>query len=240
MMKRRVAAVIPAFNEAERIGGTVKSLRDGFLPAVAAHLAPDSSLELVIAVMDDASSDDTAVRADAAGADVVCKLSQRTGKGGALWLGCQSQTADYYLLLDGDLGPSTANAPQLLVPLLCEEADMTIAVLPHQRRGGGTGMVVRLARDGIRRLTGLEMAAPLSGQRALTRGTLKKLRPFADGFGVEVAMTVDAHRSGCIIREMPVDLQHRVTGGDPASRLHRLRQYFEVRAALRRVAHCDR
>ena len=109
---------------------------------------------------------------------------------------------------------------------------MTIAVLPPQGPGGGHGFVVRLAREGIRHLTGWEATQPLSGMRCLNRAALRAGSPLAAGWGVEVGLTVDVLQAGLRVREVPCDLRHRVTGADWRGQLHRAAQYRDVARAL--------
>lgn len=45
-------------------------------------------------------------------------------------------------------------------------------------------------------------------------------------------MTIDLLRRGYRVLEVPCDLQHRVTGTDLRSQLHRARQYRDVALAL--------
>ncbi len=136
------------------------------------------------------------------------------------------------LLLDADLGESAQAAAVLLAPLHEGRADVTVATLPAQP-GGGRGFVVRLARAGIADATGFEAAQPLSGQRALTRDAFEAARPLADGWGIEVGMTIDLLRAGFRLVEVPVDLRHRVTGTDWRAQRHRARQFWGVWRALR-------
>ena len=99
----------------------------------------------------------------------------------------------------------------LVPPVAAGTADMSIAVLPPQRTaGGGHGFVVRLARDGIARLTGWRATQPLSGMRCLTRAAFERASPLARGWGVEVGLTVDVLRAGLRIVEVPCELHHRV------------------------------
>jgi hypothetical protein len=78
---------------------------------------------------------------------------------------------------------------------------------------------------------------PLSGQRAIRRNVLDSVRPLAPGFGVEVAMTIDAVRAGFRVLEVPVAMEHAVTGRDVAGFLHRGRQGLDLlRATLPRLA----
>ncbi len=52
------------------------------------------------------------------------------------------------------------------------------------------------------------------------------------GFGVETGLTIDLLRQGFRVREVEVDLHHRVTGTDVRAQLHRARQYRDVARAL--------
>jgi len=131
-----ISVLIPAFNEADRIEATVCALRTG---------AADQPLTEIL-VVDDGSTDGTALRAEAGGADAVIRQPHQ-GKGAALTLAFESSTGDILLLLDADLGESAAQAAALLAPLLAGEADMAIATFPVvPGRGGGMGFVVKLAR----------------------------------------------------------------------------------------------
>jgi hypothetical protein len=85
----------------------------------------------------------------------------------------------------------------------------------------------------VRRLAGAQIDAPLSGQRAMRVSTLRSLLPFADGWGLELGMTIDAVRAGYRIREIELPLTHRATGLTPAGFLHRTRQFRDIRRAAR-------
>ncbi|NUP45845.1 MAG: glycosyltransferase [Catenulispora sp.] len=234
-----VLVVVPAWNEERRIAATVRA---------AATLGS-------VLVVDDGSRDATARLAREAGARVLTSRRNR-GKGAAMavavaavvaesgaseggvsedsvpedTVSAEGGTARCILFLDADLEDSAANAAPLVAAVRSGDCDMAIAVPPPQP-GGGHGFVVRLARDGIRRLTGFEAAAPLSGQRCLTLEAARAVR-YAPRFGVEVALTVDLLRAGYRVAEVPADLRHRVTGKDWRAQLHRARQYRDVWLAL--------
>ena len=93
-----------------------------------------------------------------------------------------------------------------------------------RRVGGGFGIALGFAGWAIRRLTGLEPQAPISGQRALSAAAAAAVTPFAPGFGMEIGMTVDAHRAGLRLTEVELDLEHRATGRTAPGFLHRARQ----------------
>lgn len=229
----RVACIIPAKDEADRVAATVTAARA--LPGV----------ETVI-VCDDGSSDATATHAAAAGAVVVSHERNR-GKAAAVesavnGLGVIEQRdqrleAGTLLLLDADLGESAGRCGPLIDAVVAGRAALAIAVLPAQQtadgqQAGGMGLVVGTARRGIAELTGWTPRAPLSGQRCLTRRAFELASPLAPGWGMEVGMTVDVLRAGLRVEEIDVDLTHRATGSDLASQLHRAGQLKDVTRAL--------
>ncbi|HYJ71338.1 MAG TPA: glycosyl hydrolase, partial [Actinomycetota bacterium] len=135
---------------------------------------------------------------------------------------------------DADLAETAGRLDHLLDPVLAGEADLAIADLPAQQGAGGFGVAMALARRGMARATGRRMAEPLSGQRAIRWEALPALLPFAPGFGVEVAMTMDALRAGLRVVEIEVDLRHNATGKDLSGLLHRARQARAIARELTR------
>ena len=221
----RVVALVAARNEEARIGSTVE--------AIGAIEGLDD-----IVVVDGASSDRTVSEARRAGARVLRAPASVEGKGGALEgaLG-RIDPADIYLLLDADLGATAKEGSVLLREVRSGAADLAIGVLPRQSGHGGFRLVKGTASRLIRRLSGFVAMEPLSGQRAVRRRVLDSVRPLAPGFGVEVAMTIDAVRGGFRVVEVPVAMEHAVTGRDLAGFLHRGRQGVDLlRVALPRLA----
>ncbi|HEY3415855.1 MAG TPA: glycosyltransferase [Armatimonadota bacterium] len=215
-----VYVLIPAFAEGERIAGTVTAARS--LPGVAQVL-----------VIDDGSTDETAARAELAGATVL-RLPVNAGKGAALQAGlhaCPAADEAILLLLDADLGDSAAEAHRLLHPVRAGEADLAIATFPRLTVKTGFGLVKGLARIGTWLLTGRWLAAPLSGQRACRRWVLAAA-PFAERYGVEVAMNIAAADAGARMLEVPVAMTHAVTGRTLAGFAHRGRQGGDILRAL--------
>lgn len=211
-------AIVPAKDRADSVGATVTALR-----ALA-------DVDHVV-VVDDGSSDATAEAATAAGASVV-RLPRNRGKGGAVEAAVRAAPGvDVYLLIDADLGTTAGLAEALLAPVLAGEADMTVAVLPSAGRRGGFGSVRRFAAAGIRRATGFEPRAPLSGQRAV-RGELLRSLTLASRFGMEVGLTIDAVRAGARVVEVDVAMDHRHTGRRLAGFRHRGNQGLDIARAL--------
>jgi glycosyltransferase involved in cell wall biosynthesis len=226
----RVAAVIPAKDEADRIAATI------------AGVQAIQGISLVV-VVDDGSTDDTGGLAEAAGA-VVVRHPRNRGKAAAMATGARRVAQEEHvtgttdephalLFVDADLEDTARNLGVLVPPVLTDSADMTIAILPPQdTAGGGRGLVVGLSRRGIERLTGFRATQPLSGMRCLTRAAFDAAQPLASRWGVETALTIDILRAGMRVVEVPVALQHRVSGADLSGQLHRAAQYRDVWRAL--------
>jgi glycosyltransferase involved in cell wall biosynthesis len=217
---REIVVVVSAYNEADRLGDTLAAVREAF---------PDAR----VMVADDFSSDATPQVAERAGAELV-RAHKHLGKGGAntlavgrLLTGAGPGTGHLpvVVLCDGDLGASARELPRLVEALERDEGDLAVATFAR-RVGGGFGFAVGFSRWAIRRRTGgaLEPLAPISGQRALKPEVVPAVLPFAPGFGMETAMTIDAQRAGFRLVEVELPLEHRATGRTAAGFLHRFRQ----------------
>jgi Glycosyl transferase family 2 len=200
-----LTVLVAARDEAERIGATVEALRREF-PAAE------------ILVVDGASSDGTAERAEEAGA-VVVRLERR-GKGEALSAGERAAAPGPLLFCDADLRGSVE-------PLAESSADLAVAAFAR-RSGGGFGIAKRVARELIRLRTGFVAREPLSGQRRLSERARAACFPLAPGFGCELRMTIDALRAGLKVEEIELDLEHRPTGRNLEGFAHRGRQLLDA------------
>jgi glycosyltransferase involved in cell wall biosynthesis len=165
-------AIIPAYNEAPRIGTTL-------LAALGAK-----TLSRVL-VVDDGSTDGTADVARSYGVEVL-SLSPNRGKGAAMLAGVRYTTEPVVCFLDADL-----------VGILPEHIDALVA--PVLR--GEYSMVVGLSDHGLKGFWGkLQPALPLiSGQRAVQRNVLARVPlSFWRGYRIEVAINELARRAGPI------------------------------------------
>jgi glycosyltransferase involved in cell wall biosynthesis len=212
-----VVVIVAAHNEAERLPATLGALREAF---------PDAR----VIVADDGSTDETAALAREAGAEVV-STGRDIGKGGAMTEAARRVDGfPLVVLCDGDLGASARHLPALADAVRDGRADLAVATFA-QRVGGGFGLAVGFARWAIRRLAGLELGAPISGQRAMRGEVLSVVVPFAPRFGMETGMTIDAARAGFRVVEVPLDLEHRATGRTVRGFWHRGRQLIDIGAA---------
>ena len=221
-----LAIVVTAYNEADRLGETLAALADAFPGAR-------------VVVADDASEDGTADVARGAGVEVVT-AQRRLGKGGVATLAAERArdggSEPVLVLCDGDLGASARHLPALVEAVERGDGDLAVAVFAR-RVGGGFGLAVGFAHRAIRSLTGLDLQAPISGQRALAPPVADAVLPFAARFGMEIGMTVDAHRAGFRVVEVELPLEHRATGRTAAGFAHRARQladFLRVYASRRK------
>lgn len=109
-----VVAVIPAYNEGTRIGPVVAAVKE-FVPDVV--------------VVDDGSSDDTAVQAQGVGARVVSHI-ENSGAGAATMTGIEAARAlgaDVIITLDADEQHDPQDIPALLTPIEEGIADIAFA-----------------------------------------------------------------------------------------------------------------
>lgn len=217
---RRVAAIIAAHNVGHDVATTVRSCRA--IPGV----------DLIV-VVDDGSDDDTGHQARLAGA-VVVRHSVPRGRASARETGVKvaamRDRADgpqrLLLFLSADVGESAVEASTLVDAVMSGEADCAVAAPVSddvQRRS----LAANLAIAAIRRATGWECRAPLSEMRCFTRDALNTAMPFANGYGLEVGMTIDMLSAGMSITEVPCSFTH--SGADQSiGFLNRKQRYADV------------
>jgi len=218
----RISVVIPARNEADRIALTLQALLKS---------KPEEFGDVEIVVVDDASEDETSKMAKEAGATKVIRLNRHGGKGTALRKGVEESEGDLVLFVDADLGETAINMWQLLTPVFKGEADMAIAAPPPDPSGGGFGLVKKFSAWAIRKTTGFEPSAPLSGQRAIRREVLERVS-IANGYAVETALTIDAIKAGFRVVEIPITFGHRALGKSWRGFLHRAKQLWDIFLAV--------
>ena len=198
----RIAAVIPALNEAPSIRGVVEGL-----------LAQRGVPLHRIVVVDNGSTDETGGIARRAGASVV--REERRGYGYACRAGVQEAgDAEVILLLDGDAADDPQDLPKVLGPLLADEADLVIGsrALGSRERGSMTAQQVfgnRLAAFLMRNIYGVRVT-DMGPLRAIRRRDLLALDMREMSYGWSVEMMVKAARAGYRYREVPVTYRRRI------------------------------
>jgi len=204
--EQRLSVIVPAYDEADRIGQTIRRLATGL-----AEVAADGGLEIV--VVDDGSSDATADAALAAGADQVVVQPRNRGKGAAVRAGVLAARGRTVAFTDADLayGPD-----QVLRVLAAVEDGWDVAI--GDRRHPDTRTLVppsRLQRIGSRAINWLGYAVLLGSYRD-TQSGLKAFRSdvarfvFArarvDGFAFDVELLHLVERHQLSLVEVPVEV----------------------------------
>jgi glycosyltransferase involved in cell wall biosynthesis len=197
--------LIPAHNEGRAIGQVL-----GEIPA---------GLVQEVLVVDNASTDDTAAAARAAGATVVAE--PRPGYGRACLAGLAyyaaqpaGRTPEIIVFLDGDHSDFPEEMPALLAPILSGTADLVIgsralgerergALLPQQRFGNWlAAKLLRLRYGGT--------TTDLGPFRAVTAAALARIGMADTTYGWTVEMQVKAARLGLRVVEVPVRYRRRI------------------------------
>ena len=101
---------------------------------------------------------------------------------------------------------------------------------------GGLKAGLRLNPDQEKLWGPFDAAAPLSGQRALSRECLATVRPFSAGYGAEVGLTIRALRAGFKVVEIDTSMTHAATGRNVYGFVHRGQQFVHVALALLKLA----
>jgi glycosyltransferase involved in cell wall biosynthesis len=192
-MTTRVAAVIPAYNEAEAIAEVVAGIR----PLV----------ERVI-VVDDGSTDVTADRAAAAGAEVL-RHQRNEGKGRAVRTGLQRALEGPYthvLLLDGDLQHRPDEAAELIAAAASSGADAVLGERRFFRRNMPASRyhANRLGSVVLSWFIGVRLRDTQCGFRVFRTDALRQLRLRASGYEIETEMLVKVRRRGGRFTTVPI------------------------------------
>ena len=212
-MSASLSVVIPAYNEAARLGNTLRAvvdyLRQNF---------PDGEL----IVVDDGSSDQTEELARQILQDSgdlrtsVISYKSNLGKGRAVRLGLLAARGDVALFSDADLSTPITEAPKLIEPIVNSQYAVTFGSRaldrtligvhqPWRREQGGRvfNLVVRLA-------TGLPFWDTQCGFKAFRMSVCRPLVEAAtvDRFGFDVELLYLAFRAGLNLKEIPVRWDH--------------------------------
>jgi glycosyltransferase involved in cell wall biosynthesis len=189
--------LIPAFNEAHSIVALVREVLD-------ANHEP-------VVVIDDCSTDGTAVLARSAGATVLV-LPLRLGAWGATQTGLRyAMRAGWPLAvtLDADGQHEAADIETLTGPIKTGDADVVIGACPER-----ASLARRLAWRYLRWLGGFTLQDITSGFRAYNRQAIERLsEPDATLLDYQdVGVLLILNRQGSRIREVGISMQPRLHG----------------------------
>jgi len=207
----RVAAVVPAFNEAGKIGAVVRKVPRRYAASVI--------------VVDDCSSDGTAEEARAAGAERVLSHTVNRGVGAGIRTGLTAAREagfDFGVILSGDDQHDPDELPRVLEPLFTDEADL---VQGSRWLPGGATPGIPADRQWLTRLypllfrwaSGYPSTDGTNGFRAFRLAMLADPRirleqAWLDRYELEPYLLFQAVRCGYRVREVPVTVRYHQRG----------------------------
>ncbi len=210
-LSTRVLVIVPAWNEQDSVGATVREIR-----------STNPSVDVL--VVDDGSGDHTAAAAAAAGA-TVCRLPFNLGVGGAMRTGYRHALRSGYdvaVQIDADGQHDPRYLETLVAELdrvdICIGSRFARADDPYTVRGPRRWAMFLLAWV-LSRLAGTKLTDVTSGFRVCNR---RAMAVFAEHYPAEylgdtVESLVIATRVGCTIGQLPVDMRPRLAGQASAS-----------------------
>ena len=189
--------IIPAFNESKDIAHVI------------ADIQKHSNFPVV--VVDDASTDDTIIKARQAGA-VVVPLAVQLGAWGATQAGLRyalKNDYSYAITMDADGQHLAESLPALIQPIINKEADVTIGACTQR------GSVMRkIAWTMMKRVSGLRLEDLTSGFRVYDRRAIRRLAAWQATLleYQDVGVLAMLKASGIRIKDVEVDMLPRRSG----------------------------
>jgi glucosyl-3-phosphoglycerate synthase len=240
LKRESIALILPTREVAETIGAVLASL----LPLADAGLVDE------LVVVDAASADGTAAIVRKRGAtllqesEILPEFGPALGKGDAMWRGLAATSGETVVYLDTDTRDFDERFLLGVLGPLLERPDLSLvkgafrrpfkvdgmAALPD-----GGGRVTELVARPLLNLFMPELAGftqPLAGETAARRDLLESLA-YPVGYGVEVAMLIDAARRVGVETMAQVDLGTRQNRHQPLRELSAM-AYAVLGAASRR------
>ena len=220
----RVAAVVPAYNEAGKIGDVVRKV-------------PRRYASCVI-VVDDCSSDTTSEEARNAGAERVVRHEVNRGVGAAIRTGLMTAREagfEFAAILSGDDQHEPDELPRVLEPLFAGEADLVQGSrwlpggatpgIPSDRR-----MLTRLYPLLFRIASGYPSTDGTNGFRAFRLSMLDDPRirleqDWLDRYELEPYLLYQAVRAGYRVREVPCTVRYHARG---TTKMHPIRDGWRI------------
>lgn len=189
----KIAALIPAFNEAGTIGAVVRGVRP--------HVHG-------VIVVDDGSNDGTSVAAREAGADVLTH-ERNAGKGQAVRTGLRRvMEGDFthVLLMDGDMQHLPDEAPRLIEAARATGADLVVGERQFRREEMPASRyhANRIGSRALSGFMGVHLGDTQCGYRLFRTDLVRRMKLRARGYDIETEMLVKLGRLGGRIEHVPV------------------------------------
>jgi len=206
----KISIVIPALNEEEAIGNTIKS--------IPLEELKKNGLETEIIVVDNGSEDNTAEIARNSGATVIYEPNK--GYGNAYLKGFKEATGEIIVIGDADGTYPFEIIPEFIRPILDNEAEFVIGSrLRGKIQDGAMNWLHRYIGNPL--LTGTlnilfhtRISDTHCGMRAFTKNALDKMNLKTPGMEFASEMVIEAARKELKIKEIPIKYRKRY-GGKP-------------------------
>lgn len=198
---KKIAVLIPCYNEEKTVAGVVHDFRQE-LPSADIY------------VYDNNSTDDTAKVAADAGA--IVRSEKRQGKGNVIRSMFRRIDADVFVMVDGDGTYPSDRVHALIEPVLSGEADMVCGSRLHSQSSSNFKRL-NLAGNKLFNLLlnsmfKVRITDILTGYRAFSREAVKSIPILSRGFEIETELTLKAIERNYNIVEIPVNLSERPDG----------------------------
>lgn len=221
--KKKIAVLIPCYNEAKTIEKVVKDYK---------KVLPDAD----IYVYDNNSTDGTDKIAKKAGA--IIKYEYRQGKGNVIRSMFKDIEADCYLMIDGDDTYPCENAKEMCDLILNGKADMVIgdrlsSTYFKENKRPFHNFGNRLVRGLINTLFKSKVRDIMTGYRAFSYEFVKTFPVLSKGFEIETEMTIHALDKNFLLKEIPVEYRDRPDGSE--SKLSTYSDGFKVLKTIGRL-----
>lgn len=212
---KRISVVIPAYNEAKRIGKVLSKI-------------PEFVDEVI--VVDDGSGDNTSEVAKNHGAKVI-RLEENQGKGAAMREGIKNVSGDIVVFMDADGQHNPEELEKLVYPILKGEADFVIGsrLIKAQGKRPLIRKISNFLSTGLIKLKlGIDVRDTQSGFRAIKREFLPEIE--SKRYEVETEILIKAVKKGARVKEVPVERIYGIETGhfrfeDVLRFLHSLLKY---------------
>ena len=219
----KIAVLIPCYNESKTIEKVVKDFKS-VLP------------EAVIYVYDNNSSDNTAEKAEKAGAVVRHEYMQ--GKGNVIRRMFREIDAEVYIMADGDDTYPAEYAREMADKVIFKKADMVVGdrlsstyFTENKRPFHNLGNT--LVRGSINRLFKNNIKDVMTGYRAFSYNFVKTFPVLSQGFEIETEMTIHAVDKNMAVENVIIDYRDRPDGSE--SKINTYSDGFKVLKTIIRL-----
>jgi len=222
MFEKKIAVIIPCFNEGSAIRNVIREFQSK-LPSAEIY------------IYDNLSTDNTVEEAESCGARVFTVIKR--GKGNVVREMFRDVDADYYVMVDGDGTYPAEYVIDMISLMRNKNADMVVGSRINDYQESNSRIGHHFGNLFITRVTNFlfdtEFSDVLSGYRVLSYRFVKSAPLFVEGFEVETALSVHAVAVDAKVVEIPIKYRKRAAGTE--SKLHTLKDGFRIAMTLFRL-----